>query len=99
MTLQEINAELERYKLEEMDIKMLMLTSRQANNYSINLHRSAREMNDYDISGMPFGGVCVCDQVIDARHNLCCLIEAQAQLYSDFSKRLDAEMARRQAIQ
>lgn len=41
MTLQEINAELERYKLEEMDIKMLMLTSRQANNYSINLHRSA----------------------------------------------------------
>lgn len=99
MTLQEINAELERYNPEEMDNKSLILTSRLANNYSINLHRSAREMKDYVISGMPFGGVFVCDQVTEARHNLCCLIEAQTQLYSDFSKRLDAEMARRQAIQ
>ncbi len=99
MTLQEIKAELEGYKLEEMDIKTLILISRQTNDYSINLHRSARELKDYDISGMPFGGVYVCDQVSEARRNLCSLIEAQAQLYSDFSKRLDAEMARRQTIQ
>lgn len=99
MTLQEIKAELEGYKLEEMDIKTLILISRQANDYSINFHRSARELKDYDISGMPFGGVYVCDQVSEARRNLCSLIEAQAQLYSDFSKRLDAEMARRQTIQ
>ena len=57
------------------------------------------EMKDYDISGTPFGGGYVCDQVNEARRNLCSLIEAQAQLYSDFSKRLDAEMARRQTIQ
>ena len=99
MTLQEIKAELEGYKLEDMDIETLMVTSRQANNYCINLHRSAREMKDYDISGMPFGGGFECDQVNEARHNLYSLIEAQAQLYSDFSKRLDAEMARRQTIQ
>lgn len=99
MTLQEIKAELEGYKLEDMGIETLMLTSRQANNYCINLHRSAREMKDYDISGTPFGGGYVCDQVNEARRNLCSLIEAQAQLYSDFCKRLDAEMARRQAIQ
>ena len=97
MTLQEIKAELEGYKLEDMDIETLMVTSRQANNYCINLHRSAREMKDYDISGTPLGYVC--DQVTEARRNLCSLIEAQAQLYSDFCKRLDAEMARRQAIQ
>lgn len=99
MTLQEIKAELEGYKLEDMDIETLILISRQANDYSINLHRSAREMKDYDISGMPFGGGFVCDQVNDARRNLCSLIEAQARLYNDFCKRLDAEMARRQAIQ
>lgn len=40
MTLQEIKAELEGYKLEDMDIETLMVTSRQANNYCINLHRS-----------------------------------------------------------
>ena len=51
------------------------------------------------MSGMPFGGGFVCDQINDARRNLCSLIEAQAQLYSDFSKRLDAEMSRRQTIQ
>ena len=99
MTLQEIKAELEGYKLEDMDIETLMVTSREANNYCINLHRSARELKDYDISGMSFGGGFVSDQVNDARRNLCSLIEAQAKLYSDFCKRLDAEMARRQAIQ
>ena len=99
MTLQEIKAELESYKLEDMNIGSLMVISRQAYDYYINLYRSAREMKDYDISGMPFGGGFVCDQVNDARRNLCSLIEAQAQLYNDFSKRLDAEMARRQAIQ
>ncbi len=99
MTLQEIKAELEDYKLEDMNIGTLMVISRQAYDYYINLHRSAREMKDYDISGMPFGGGFVCDQVNDARRNLCSLIEAQAQLYYEFSKRLDAEMARRQAIQ
>ena len=40
MTLQEIKAELEGYKLEDMNIGTLMLTSRQANDYCINLHRS-----------------------------------------------------------
>lgn len=99
MTLQEIKAELESYKLEDMDMETLLSYSRQTNNYCINLHRSARELKDYDISGMPFGGGFVSDQVNDARRNLCSLIEAQAQLYSDFSKRLDAEMARRQTIQ
>lgn len=99
MTLQEIKAELEGYKLEDMNIGTLMVLSRQANDYCINLHRSAREAKNYDISGMPFGGGYVCDQVNEARRNLCSLIEAQAQLYSDFSKRLDAEMARRQTIQ
>lgn len=99
MTLQEIKAELEDYKLEDMNIGSLMVISRQAYDYYINLHRSARELKDYDISGMPFGGGFVCDQVKDARRNLCSLIEAQAQLYNDFCKRLDAEMARRQAIQ
>lgn len=99
MTLQEIKAELEGYKLEDMNIGSLMVISRQAYDYYINLHRSARELKDYDIYGMPFGGGFVCDQVNDARRNLCSLIEAQAQLYNDFCKRLDAEMARRQAIQ
>lgn len=99
MTLQEIKAGIEDYKLEDMDIETLMVISRQTNNYCINLHRSAREMKDYDLSGTPFGGGYVCDQVNDARRNLCSLIEAQAQLYSDFSKRIDAEMARRQTIQ
>ena len=85
MTLQEIKAELEGYKLEDMDMETLLSYSRQTNNYCINLNRSAREMMDYDISGMPFGGGFVCDQVTDARRNLCSLIEAQAQLYSDFA--------------
>ena len=80
-------------------LKVYSDTSKQTNNYCINLHRSAREMKDYDISGMPFGGGFVCDQVNDARRNLCSLIEAQSQQYSDFCKRLDAEMARRLTIQ
>lgn len=37
-------------ELEDMDIETLMVTSRQTNNYCINLHRSAREMKEQKIT-------------------------------------------------
>ena len=95
MFLHEIEASLKERKLEEYSLSKLIGCKEYAQIVLTNLDRSAREIKSYVIAEEPFGGDIACTEVKNLKNELASRIERQAQVYRDFSQRLDEEICRR----
>lgn len=72
----------------------LRTLSEQARSYDLNLSRSAEEIANYRIEGLP-RWIALSTEVQKARQVLCDEIRAQAKLYRAFSVQLDEEINKR----
>lgn len=97
MTLKEMRGKLEEIDVAGLPLEHLRTLSEQAMGYDLNLSRSAEEIANYRIEGLP-RWIALSTEVQKARRVLCDEIRAQAKLYRAFSEQLDAEINKRHAI-
>lgn len=94
MFLHEFEASLKERKLEEYSLSRLIGCKEYARIAITNLERSAKEIKDYVIAETAFGDEA-CTEVKNLKNELASRIERQAQVYRDFSQRLDDEIYKR----
>lgn len=94
MTLEEMRGKLEEINIAGLPPEHLRTLSEQAGSYDLNLSRSAEEIANYRIEGLP-RWIALSTEVQKARQVLCDEIRAQAKLYRAFSVQLDEEINKR----
>lgn len=94
MTLEEMRGKLEEINIAGLPLEHLRTLSEQAGSYDLNLSRSAEELANYRIEGLP-RWIALSSEVQKARRVLCDKIRAQAKLYRAFSVQLDEEISKR----
>lgn len=94
MTLKEMRGKLEEINIAGLPQEHLRTLSDQARSYDLNLSRSAEEIANYRIEGVP-RWIALSSEVQKARTALCDEIRAQAKLYRAFSVQLDEEINKR----
>lgn len=94
MFLYEIEASLKERKLEEYSLSRLIGCKEYARIIITNLERSAKEIKDYVIAKTPLEDIAS-TEVKNLRNELASRIEAEAQVYEDFAKKLDEEITKR----
>lgn len=94
MTLEEMRKKLVEINVASLPLEHLKTLSEQADSYDLNLSRSAEELANYRIEGLP-RWIALSTEVQKARQVLCDEIRAQAKLYRAFSVQLDEEINKR----
>lgn len=94
MTLEEMSKKLEEINVAGLPLEHLKTLSEQADSYDLNLSRSAEELANYRIEGLP-RWIALSTEVQKARIVLCDEIRAQAKLYRAFSVQLNEEINKR----
>lgn len=94
MTLEEMRKKLDEINVAGLPLEHLKTLSEQAGSYDLNLSRSAEEIANYRIEGLP-RWIALSTEVQKARQVLCDEIRAQAKLYRAFSVQLDEEINKR----
>lgn len=94
MRLEEMRKKLEEINVAGLPLEHLRTLSEQADSYDLNLSRSAEELANYRIEGLP-RWIALSTEVQKARIVLCDEIRAQAKLYRAFSVQLDEEINKR----
>lgn len=94
MKLDEMRKELAGINIAGLPQEPLRTLSEQARSYDLNLSRSAEEIANYRIEGLP-RWIALSTEVQKARQVLCDEIRAQAKLYRAFSVQLDEEVKKR----
>lgn len=94
MTLEEMRKKLDEINVAGLPLEHLKTLSEQADSYDLNLSRSAEELANYRIEGLP-RWIVLSTEVQKARTVLCDEIRAQAKLYRAFSVQLDEEINKR----
>ena len=94
MKLEEMRKKLDEINVAGLPLEHLKTLSEQADSYELNLSRSAEELANYRIEGLPHW-IVLSSEVQRARTVLCDEIRAQAKLYRAFSVQLDEEINKR----
>lgn len=94
MTLEEMRKKLDEINVAGLPLEHLKTLSEQAYSYDLNLSRSAEELANYRIEGLP-RWIVLSTEVQKARTVLCDEIRAQAKLYRAFSVQLNEETKKR----